>query len=157
MKILLATDGSNSSEAAVNTVAERPWPMGSEVKIVSAMEFPYAPTTDTWVLPNKYYKDLEEAAKIRAEASVNEAVERIESDNQSRLQISSEIINGPARDVIVDEADKWDADLIVVGSHGYNRWQRLFLGSVSNAVAAHAHCSVEIVRQKHEAEDENDG
>jgi nucleotide-binding universal stress UspA family protein len=150
MKILLATDGSTSSEAAVNTVAERPWPMGSEVKIVSALEFPYASTTDTWVLPDKFYKELEESAKIRAEASVHEAIQRIESDNHSHLRISSEIVNGPAREAIVDEADKWEADLIIVGSNGYNRWHRLLLGSVSNSVASHAHCSVEIVRQRHE-------
>jgi len=57
MKILLATDRSDYSKAAVNSVAERPWPEGSEVKIISAMEIPYAPTTETWVLPNSYYSD----------------------------------------------------------------------------------------------------
>jgi hypothetical protein len=46
MKILLATDGSDYSKAAVNSVAELPWPEGSEVKIISAMEIPYAPTTE---------------------------------------------------------------------------------------------------------------
>jgi hypothetical protein len=40
MKILLATDGSDYSKAAVNSVAERPWPEDSEVKIISAMEIP---------------------------------------------------------------------------------------------------------------------
>ena len=40
MKILLATDGSDCSRIAVNSVAERPWPEGSEVKIVSATEIP---------------------------------------------------------------------------------------------------------------------
>jgi nucleotide-binding universal stress UspA family protein len=50
--------------------------------------------------------------------------------------------------VILDEAEKWDADLIVLGSHGYSGWQRFLLGSVSHAVATHALCSVEIVRQK---------
>jgi nucleotide-binding universal stress UspA family protein len=54
--------------------------------------------------------------------------------------------------VILDEAERWDADLIVLGSHGYNGWQRFLLGSVSHAVATHAHCSVEIVRQKQHAE-----
>jgi nucleotide-binding universal stress UspA family protein len=48
----------------------------------------------------------------------------------------------------VDEAEEWDADLIVVGSHGYQSWERMLLGSVSQSVAAHAECSVEIVRCK---------
>jgi nucleotide-binding universal stress UspA family protein len=148
MKILLATDGSDCSKAAVNSVAERPWPEGSEVKIVSAMEIPYMPTTETWVLPDSYYKELERVAKDQAEAAVIDAVERIKSGTASGLEITTKIITGSAREVILDEAEKWDADLIVLGSHGYSGLQRFLLGSVSNAVATHAHCSVEIVRQK---------
>jgi nucleotide-binding universal stress UspA family protein len=54
--------------------------------------------------------------------------------------------------VILDEAERWGADLIVLGSHGYGAWQRFMLGSVSHAVATHAHCSVEIVWRKPRAE-----
>src|SRR5215813_2678363 len=152
MKILLATDGSDCSKAAVNSVAERPWPRGSEVKIVSVIEIPYAPTTETWVLPDSYYKELAGAAKAQAEAAVKDAVERIKSGKASGLEIITEIKSGSAKDMILDEAEKWGADLIVLGSHGYRGWQRFLLGSVSHAVATHARCSVEIVRQKPVAE-----
>ncbi len=148
MKILLATDGSDSSKAAVEAIAGRPWPEGSEVKIISAMEYPYVPTTETWVLPDSYCNELEEAIKAQAEAAIEEAVEQIKSSQVAKLGISTEIMSGSAKDVILDEAEKWGADLIVVGSHGYSGWQRFLLGSVSHAVATHAHCSVEIVRQK---------
>jgi nucleotide-binding universal stress UspA family protein len=152
MKILLATDGSDYSKAAVNSVAERPWPQGSEVKIISAMEVPFAPTTEAWVLPDSYYSELERVAREQAEAAVKDAVERIESGKASGLEVITKIISGSAREVILDEAERWDADLIVLGSHGYSGWQRFLLGSVSHAVATHAHCSVEIVRQKPHAE-----
>src|SRR5262245_21799452 len=152
MKILLATDGSDCSKAAVNSVAERSWPEGSEVKIVSAMEIPYAPTTETWVLPDSYYSELDRVAREQAEAAVKYAVERIESGKAPRLEIITKIIGGSAREVILDEAERWDADLIVLGSHGYSGWRRFQLGSVSQAVAKHAHCSVEIVRRKQPAE-----
>jgi nucleotide-binding universal stress UspA family protein len=152
MKILLATDGSDCSKAAVNSVAERPWPEGSEVKVVSAMEIPYAPTTETWVLPDSYYRELERVTKAQAEAAVKDAVERIMSGKTAGLEITTMIKSGSAREVILDEAKRWDADLIVLGSHGYSGWQRFLLGSVSHAVATHAHCSVEIVRQKPHAE-----
>jgi nucleotide-binding universal stress UspA family protein len=66
----------------------------------------------------------------------------------SGLEITTKITSGSAREVILDEAESWDADLIVLGSHGYGGWRRFLLGSVSHAVAMHAHCSVEIVRQK---------
>ena len=152
MKILLATDGSEYSKAAVNSVAERPWPEGSEVKIISAMEVPFAPTTEAWVLPNSYYSELDRVAREQAEAAVKDAVERIESGKASGLEIITKIISGSAGEVILDEAERWDADLIVLGSHGYSGWQRFLLGSVSHAVATHAHCSVEIVRQKSHVE-----
>jgi nucleotide-binding universal stress UspA family protein len=148
MKILLAIDGSDYGEAAVNSVAERPWPEGSEVKIISVMEIPYAPTTETWVLPNDYYSELERVAREQAVAAVKYAVERMESGKASRLEITTSIIGGSAREAILDEAERWGADLIVLGSHGYSAWQRFLLGSVSHAVATHARCSVEIVRQK---------
>ena len=152
MKILLATDGSDYSKAAVNSVAERPWPEGSEVKIISAMEVPFAPTTEAWVMPDSYYSELDRVARGQAEAAVKDAVERIESGKASGLEIITKIISGSAREVILDEAQRWDTDLIVLGSHGYSGWQRFLLGSVSHAVATHAHCSVEIVRQKTRAE-----
>jgi nucleotide-binding universal stress UspA family protein len=151
MKILLATDGSDFSKAAVNSVAERPWPENSEVRIVSAMEIPYAPTTEAWALPDSYYKELERVAKEQAEAAVKDAVERFRAVRAAGLAITTKIISGSARDVILDEAERWDADLIVLGSHGYRGWQRFLLGSVSHAVATHAHCSVEIARQKQAA------
>jgi nucleotide-binding universal stress UspA family protein len=152
MKILLATDGSDYSKAAVNSVAERPWPQGSEVKIISAMNVPFAPTTEGWVMPDSYYSELDRVAREQAEAAVKDAVERIESGKASGIEIITKIISGSAGEVILDEAERWDADLIVLGSHGYSGWQRFLLGSVSHAVATHAHCSVEIVRQKPHAE-----
>ncbi|MBO0724008.1 MAG: universal stress protein [Blastocatellia bacterium] len=148
MKILLATDGSDCSKAAVRSVAERPWPANSEVMILSAMEIPYAPTTEAWVLPDSYYRELERVAKEQAEAAVKYAVEQFSSGKTAGLEIITKIVSGSARDVILDEAEHWDADLIVLGSHGYRGWQRFLLGSVSHAVATHAHCSVEIARQK---------
>jgi nucleotide-binding universal stress UspA family protein len=148
MKILLATDGSDYSKAAVNSIAERMWPEGSEVKIVSATEIPNVPATEAWVLPDSYYTELGGAAKAQAEAAVKAAAWRIKAGKDPELGIITEVKNGHATDVILDEAEKWGADLIVLGSHGYNGWQRFLLGSVSHAVATHAHCSVEIVRDK---------
>ena len=152
MKILIATDGSDYSKAAVNSVAERPWPEGSEVKIITAMEIPYAPTTEPWVMPDSYSSELDRVAREQAEAAVKDAVERIESGKASGLEMITKIISGSAGEVILDEAESWDADLIVLGSHGYSGWQRFLLGSVSHAVAMRARCSVEIVRQKPHAE-----
>ena len=117
------------------------------------MEIPYPPTTETWVMPDSYYSELDRVARERSEAAVKDAVERIESGKASGLEIITKIISGSAREAILDEAERWGADLIVLGSHSYNGWQRFLLGSVSHAVATHAHCSVEIVRQKPRTEE----
>jgi nucleotide-binding universal stress UspA family protein len=62
-------------------------------------------------------------------------------------QSISVLLERPAK-IILDEADQWDPDLIVVGSHGRHGVGRFLLGSVSEAVAMHAHCSVEVVRSR---------
>lgn len=147
MKILLAVDGSDYSNAAVDAVAERPWPEGSLVKIISAIELPFVPTPETWALPDSYYSQLEQAAKEQAESAVREARHRLQAGSVMPLETISETIAGRAEDVILDEAEKWGADLIVLGSHGYRAFKRFLLGSVSQAVATHAPCSVEIVRR----------
>jgi nucleotide-binding universal stress UspA family protein len=48
--------------------------------------------------------------------------------------------------VILEQSEAFGADLIVVGSHGLGNFERFLLGSVAQAVALHAKCSVEIVR-----------
>jgi nucleotide-binding universal stress UspA family protein len=148
MKILLATDGSDCSRLAVGAVADRPWPDGSAVKILSVVELPYLPTTDTWMLPETYFEEVEGAATDRAEAAARQAAERLKSSGAGKLVIETDVRSGSAKDVILYQAEEWGADLIVVGSHGESGWQRFLLGSVSHAVATHAHCSVEIVRRR---------
>jgi nucleotide-binding universal stress UspA family protein len=145
MKLLLAVDGSAFSNAAVESVAKRPWPAGSELKIISVME-PFQPyMTEVWSLPADFWEEMDKSAKQQANEALDRAVQAIKS-LESDLSVTTEIIKGNPKSVIVDEAEKWEADLIVLGSHGYTGLKRMFLGSVSQAVASHAKCSVEIVR-----------
>jgi nucleotide-binding universal stress UspA family protein len=62
------------------------------------------------------------------------------------LQVITAVLSGNTKDVILEEAQEWAADLIVVGSHGRRGFKRFLLGSVSEAVAMKAHCSVVVVR-----------
>ena len=146
MKVLLAVDGSNYSEAAVNAVAGRPWPVGTTIKVFSSIEPVFYPTTDTWVMPESYYEEMEKAGRESAEQAVNKAVDVLRKSHGGSIELTAEIRDGHAKDAILDEAEKWGADLIIVGSHGYRGFKRFMLGSVSHAVATHAKCSVEIVR-----------
>jgi nucleotide-binding universal stress UspA family protein len=151
MRILLAVDGSKFSEAAVEEIADRPWPPGSEVRVISAVHLPFTPSPETWALPESYYSSLEKAGRDQAESAINRAISRLRESNPAReipLTLSSEAVLGHPEEVIIGNAKTWEADLVVLGSHGYRGFERFLLGSVSQAVASHAPCSVEIVRTK---------
>ncbi|XP_009612671.1 universal stress protein PHOS32-like [Nicotiana tabacum] len=61
-------------------------------------------------------------------------------------EVSCEVIEGDARNVICDAVDKHHASLLVMGSHGYGAFKRAVLGSVSDYCSHHANCSVMIVK-----------
>ncbi len=145
MKILLATDGSECSQQAVASIADRPWPASSEVHVISVVHLPFAPSPETWSLPESYYSELERAGRAQADAAINQALSRL---SETPLLLTSEIMLGHAEEKILEAAKSWDADLIVLGSHGWSGWKRFLLGSVSQAVVSHAPCSVEIVRSQ---------
>ena len=146
MRVLLAVDGSPCSEAAVNELTSRPWPADTEVKVITAYEMPLAPTPEAWAIPPEYFDKLERAARERAESVVNAVSSKLTAKLGSSMAVSGEAMMGSPRSTILEEAERWKADLIVIGSHGYGAWQRLLLGSVSQAVVSHARCSVEVVR-----------
>jgi len=145
MKILLAVDGSVYSDLAVEELAKRPWPPESEVKVITAAEMPVL-GMEPWAASPDYFEELDKSVRKAAQGIIDSALLRLNTSTDKTLKISSEIIQGSPRQVIIDEAEKWGADLIVMGSRGLGAWNRLLLGSVSSAVVHHANCSVEIVR-----------
>jgi nucleotide-binding universal stress UspA family protein len=145
MKILLATDGSPSSEVAAQSIAARPWPAGSEVKIISVVEIHLAPAPGSWFVPDNHYLKLLHELQDHARDAIEKAETWLKESNPA-LALTSEIIIGNTRETILKQAEDWGADLIVLGSHGHRGINRFLLGSVSQALAAKAHCSVEIVR-----------
>lgn len=147
MRLLVAVDGSPFGEAAVAEIARRPWPAGTEVRAVTAIHLPFVPTPETWILPEDYYAEAERVSREQAEKILARAEEILRTAG-SELSFSGEAILGHAEEVILAVAREWQADLILLGSHGHRAWERFLLGSVSQAVAWHAHCSVEIVRRE---------
>ena len=147
MRILLAIDGSEFSDTAVDEVASRLWPEATEIDVLAVYEPPAVPATETWALPPNYHDEIEKASQEQARAATNKAIERLRG-GKTDLKINSEITRGYPADVILDRAIRWGTDLIVVGSHGYSGLRRFLLGSVSQNVSSHAKCSVEIVRKK---------
>ena len=147
MKILLATDGSEHSKAAVEEVANRPFPLKTEVRILSVYEkVSLLMKTDPMGALEEYYNEADHYALQKAKDTIENAAKILRKKNPA-LIITTTFIDGSAKSVILKEAETFGADLVVVGSHGFGAVKRFMLGSVSHAVSLHAKCSVEIVRK----------
>jgi nucleotide-binding universal stress UspA family protein len=145
MKLLLAVDNSEYSAAAIKEVANRPWPPKTIVRVISVVESVPPPAAELWYDASGSFERVQQAMTKRAAELTQKTSESLKSKG---LKIEAAVREGDARSAIVDEARKWPADLIVLGSHGYSGIKRLLLGSVALSVASHAPCSVEIVRRK---------
>jgi nucleotide-binding universal stress UspA family protein len=150
MKILIATDGSEYSKAAVEECCKfLVDPKGSEFKIVSIFEDVYVMSGEPFSISDDYYLKLLDAVESQAQRFVRDTVSIIKQNLGDKVgDIHTEVIKGNADEKILAIARDWGADVIVVGSHGRNFWGRL-LGSVSDAVVHHAPCSVLVVRPRH--------
>ena len=144
MRILIATDGSEFSLTALRSVANRPWPAGSVTKVISVPEFILF--KDPSYLETHEAKDLNKGSMEDAKLSVAAGVGILSG---SELKVCSDVLRFEDRPylVILNEAETWQADMIVVGSHGRSGFDRVIMGSASEAVALHAKCSVEVIRQ----------
>jgi nucleotide-binding universal stress UspA family protein len=144
MHVLVPTDGSDCAEASLRAVAGRPWPEGTEIRVICVPEVP--------VLAGAYpYYPPELVLEVAAtnDTHAKEAVHKGAAIlRKAGLCVSEEVMEpreSPVRAVLA-MADMWSADLIVLGSHGRRGFDRYVMGSVSESVALHAHCSVEVVR-----------
>ena len=149
LKILLATDDSEFSIAAAKSLSSRPWPTGSQLKIVSVEEIPALENQTTAfplaaVYPASLLEELLESARNHAENAVGNARQIFAGTNLE--VVGSFMPLGDPRNAILDQAKDWQADLIVLGSHGRHGLDRMLMGSVSETVAIHAKCSVEVIR-----------
>lgn len=119
IRIVVAFDGSAEAEATLNAVTLRSWPPGTEVRAISVGKIP--------------------------SASIGVAERRLRAAGLSASEINRD---GDPATVVVEEAENWNADSIFVGTRDLHGLQHLLHGSVSAAVAARAHCSVEVVRAR---------
>jgi nucleotide-binding universal stress UspA family protein len=150
MKILIATDASGYSNAAIDKGLEMLKTGDISIKIVSVIEPPLM-TAEPFSGPVDLYRETENAVHRQAETAIEAGEIRVRERmgaGLSEAALSTEILIGSPARRIVEEAQKWEADLIVIGSHGYGFWERMMLGSVSQSVMQHAPCSVLVVRKE---------
>lgn len=146
MKILLATDGSESGQATVDFLAAFPFPPDLEIKVVTVIAS---------VLHDEEFLGLSEDKRRQfdeAQKGAEREARQLLADEAGRLNeagraATTELRHGNPAEEIIRAADEFNADIIAVGSHGLSGIRRFLLGSVSDHVLESAHCSVLIVRK----------
>ncbi len=144
MRVLLAYDGSAGAEAARELLGHLRLPAGAVVAVVAALESAPdlfgAPETglipgDSGEAERRLVKDLD-----RQLWNVGALLRAPDRGCEAR------VLRGRPASALVDEAKRWEADLIVIGSRGHGPLESLLLGSVSAEVVDHAPCPVLVVR-----------
>jgi nucleotide-binding universal stress UspA family protein len=141
-KVLIAVEDEFSSRDIVNALSTRDWGEGTEFKVVHAFELPVP-----YEIPPNYWE-----ARHRDKAIMEDMVTDIAGEIEKAVpgcRATGEVMEGPAKHVILETAESWQPDLIVTGSHGRGRLGRLLMGSVSHAVSKLAPCRVLVVGKRH--------
>ncbi len=129
-RVLVGIDGSDASLGAARAAASRPWPAGTQVRVVG-------------VVDARALLEAGDARTVWLEKRVAEAARLFDRKGLRCVQVLAE---GDPRGILLSEAKGWKADGIFLGSTGRTGVDRWLLGSVASALAAQAPCSVEIVR-----------
>jgi len=148
-RIVIGFDGSNGALAAVRSVAQRKWESNTEAHLVTASE-PTVPESIARFVPPicRVGEEISNSDRRLFEQLGNNALEIL---RESGINATLHIRPGSPKQVLIEEAERWDAHCIFLGaSSGARRVEQMLLGTTSSAIAARAHCSVEVVREKDE-------
>lgn len=143
MKILLAIDDSKFSKAATSAVIRLAPPRQAQVRILHVVEPPSVLVARGMSGYSPNLRMVWEEQRRNAQSLVSKVAKQLRRKGYAP---TTSVVQGEPRGKIVDVASRWKADMIVIGSHGHRGLKRLLLGSVSDAVVHHAHCSVLVVR-----------
>lgn len=144
MRVLLAVDGSATSDSARELVGSLQWPDGTVIEVAAAVE-PIVDFIGTTVMPMPTSSpELEFEVAHELAHAVATAVTALEAPGRI---VTRALLHGRPATTIVEEAGTFRADLIVVGSRGLGPLTSMLLGSVSAEVVDHAPCPVLVVRR----------
>jgi nucleotide-binding universal stress UspA family protein len=146
LRILVGIDGSPGAEAAAKVAAQRKWPTASDLHLVMALDSKLcARLAPAQIVGDPYKWESETDAEARAEQILQRVKEMLVAQNPA-FTISTYVLHGEAKHLLLKEAERWGADSIFLGARGASQNQKQTIGSVALAIATRAHCSVEVVR-----------
>jgi nucleotide-binding universal stress UspA family protein len=144
MRLLIAYDGSDCAEAALDDLRRAGLPPQAETVVLTVAEL-WLPPPSSYELVESSFSDRPQPGLGEALALAQRAVARLQSSFPN-WRISAESYSGSPSWEIIKKSDQWQPDLIIVGSHGRSALGRFLLGSVSQKVVTEARCSVRVAR-----------
>jgi len=144
MTVLIATDGSTSSEKAISLASGVAWPPGTQLHVLTVVEPPEPIISADWVASGSYSTDRHEA---ELDSRAVHILERAASAlRRADIEVHSHVLHGRPATRIALKATDVSADLIIVGSRGHGTISSMILGSVSGELADQAPCPVLVAR-----------
>ena len=145
MRVLLAIDGSASADRAVELAGVMHWPQETELRVVTVVEPMEAVVAAAWGLPaSSESAGYSVEDERQALATVETAAGKLARAN---VVVSKSVVRGRPATKVLELAEDFAADLIIVGSRGHGSIASMVLGSVSAEIADHAHCPVLVARK----------
>jgi nucleotide-binding universal stress UspA family protein len=153
MRVLLAIDGSRSSDIARDLLAGLAWPEGSAIRVVGVVEhgpetfgLPWMPVVKGEAGVTESALDAQLSGALETAAREIEAGVAAHGAAPGTVKVDHLILRGHAARAIVDEAREFGAELVAVGSRGHGAFESMILGSTSAEVVDHAPCPVLVAR-----------
>ncbi len=145
MKVLIAVDDSKCSDVAVEKVSCRPWRGDTEFLVLtvvppSPVEYARLRRADA-----NSYERRHEAKRRMSRLTVDRHVLFLQNKLPGN-SVTGKVLEGDIRELIAQEARQWEADFVIMGTHGRTGFARFLWGSVSEYVATRVPCSVEILK-----------
>lgn len=151
-RIIVGVDDSPTSVQAIHSVGQRVWPDGTEVRLMN-IDDRTSPKLIAYRVPQAaaMIDSYQNGQKSRVRSILEWGEEEL---NNIGLKVAIDVKKGEPEQVLIEEARRWNADSIFVGTRNLNNFfERFRLGSVSTGVVSNARCSVEIARPPEETKD----
>ena len=135
-RVLAATDFSPAADVAVRHAAALASRTGAELRLLHALAAAHTPVAPPEPAP---WPAMDAPDRARCERQLEERAAVLRARG---LAVTVRVASGPAASAVCDEAARWVADLVVVGTRGQTGWRHLLLGSTAEQVVENATCPV---------------
>ena len=149
MRIVLAVDGRETGRLGQEMLLALPLPAPVTVMVLTVIDLPSPRFTSLTPVARRAYCAALSTMRHEAKAAADRLVTSVRDDLRSHVaSVRTHVVEGSASAAIIEAAEAWGADLILLGSRGLGAVRQFLLGSVSQKVLRYAPCSVLVVKRR---------